>query len=201
MKSFMLLVVLASVLAVNAVDKCVDTSAEPVNSQFHTHKIDKDGISNLINLQFRTSYKYLLMSMNFNSFLKDRPGFSKLFRQQSDKLFDDSIALVKQLTTRGYQFEPKAEDVVNVFKKNLIVTVSEQTALQKGVENTKALLSKALDICRLSDFAMKHYVEEEILEDYTKTLRQFSGYYNNLNNFGPNDYKLGVYLFDQQLQK
>lgn len=199
MKLFLLLSVLASVLMATAANKC---STNTLNSVVASGgKNDVADLSNYAKLQFQLSYKYLLLSMNFNSFLKDRPGFNKLFRKQSDKLFDDSIALVKHMTTRGYVFDPKANDVVN-FSRTLGVALTEQAALAKGLTSHKTLVQKALNICKESDYEIKHYFQDEILEDYVKTLRTFTGYHSNLNNFGKSpNFKLGVYLFDEYLQK
>lgn len=200
MKSFIVLTVLASLLvACSANSKC---PAESVSSKIAGIEVADNDLSSLVNLQFRTSYKYLLMSMNFNSFLKDRPGLSKLFRQHSDKLFDDSIALVKQITNRGYEYNPKTVEVRgSELSSKLTTALSEQGSLEKGVDKYKILINEANKICKNADAEMKHYVQEELLEGYVKSLRQLTGYYNNLNNFGSKDFKLGVFLFDEYLQK
>lgn len=53
------------------------------------------------------------------------------------------------------------------------------------------------------NFQIAHYLEEEFIEDQASTVRQFSGYTNDLRQLIKDsvDTSLSVFLFDEYLQK
>lgn len=58
-------------------------------------------IQQLTNLQLSKSFDYLLVSANFGTFVKNRPGFEKLFHHLSDIAWANTINLIKFMGKRG----------------------------------------------------------------------------------------------------
>lgn len=50
------------------------------------------------------SYEHLLLSITFDTYTKDRPGFEKLYRGLSDTAWNKAIDLIKYTTKRGGKF-------------------------------------------------------------------------------------------------
>lgn len=160
-------------------------------------------LPNFAKANFYESFNYLLLAMNFDSHLRDRPGFSKLFREQSDKLYDNAVKMIKHMTTRGFEVDFRSGGIDFERTAGVFLSLKEAEALAKALQIEKKLATKSIDLWKKTDDAeFKHFVQEEFLEDQIKSVRKFSGYANDVLKFRKDDsYSLAVYLFDEYLQK
>lgn len=163
-----------------------------------------------INSQLTKSYEYLLLATHFNSYQKNRPGFQKLYQGLSDRSFDDTIDLIKQLTRRGgrVDFNTVHESPASVAKQALHLEVDELHSLAMALDTEKQLSNGAFHVHTRSlhaserDPEMAQYVEEKFLGEQAKSVRKLSGYANDLAKLmNQQDPSLAVYLFDEYLQK
>ena len=167
-----------------------------------------------INSQLAKSYEYLLLATYFNSYQTNRPGFQKLYQGLSDRSFDDSIELIKQITRRGGEinFNTKHKSDASV-ESTKTLEVTELNSLAIALDNEKQLSRGAMHVHQIAahshkdqsraDPEMTQYMEEKFLSSQASTVRKLSGYANDLAklmNNGP-DASLSIYLFDEYLQK
>ena len=160
------------------------------------------------------SYEYLFLSAQFGTHLKDRPGFEKVLHGLADNAWNKGFEIIKEGSKRGLEHS---------FKDNTIGTikahgnVNEVEALAKAVDIEKKLLIKANEIHRHHshatlnedkakgyDAGIAHFLQEEIIEDKTDTVRSLVGHVNDLKNIFKKDasiFPMSLYLFDQYLQK
>lgn len=160
------------------------------------------------------SYEYLFLSAQFGTFSKDRPGFEKILHGLSDAAWGKGLEMIKESAKRGvsHSFKNTNDGAIKAHGE-----VGEVEALAKAVEIEKTLLKRAMDVHRHHshatlkddkatgyDVGLSHYLEEEIIEDKTETIRNLVGHVNDLKNlFRDNNelFPMSLYLFDQQLQK
>lgn len=163
-----------------------------------------------INSHLTKSYEYLLLATYFNSYQKNRPGFQKLYQGLSDRSFDDTIDMIKQLTKRGgkVNFNIVHESPASVSKQQLALEVDELHSLALALDNEKQLSTGAFHVHTRAlhaterDPEVAHYVEEKFMSKQADTIRKLSGYANDLSKLmNQHDPSLGVYLFDEYLQK
>jgi ferritin heavy chain len=163
------------------------------------------------------SFEYLFLSAQFGTFSKDRPGFEKILHGLSDAAWGKGIDMIKESAKRGVvhnfkDFTPKSASAN-------IDDLSEVQAFAKAAEIEKSLLEKAIKVHRRHshastsddlgkehgyDAGISHFVEEEIIEGKTQTVRNLVGHVNDLKNLfknGKDNFPLSLYLFDQYLQK
>ncbi|KAH8409717.1 hypothetical protein KR222_002761, partial [Zaprionus bogoriensis] len=164
-----------------------------------------------IQLQMKKSYEYLLLATHFNSYQMNRPGFQKLYQSLSDRAFDDTIALIKQVTRRGGSIDlskPHGQGVANPPEVHL----NELESLARALDNEKELTQNAIHVHtsathgstqnREHDPEMAHYLQENFLTKQAASVRQLSGYANDLSKLvSVKEPSLSVYLFDEYLQK
>lgn len=91
------------------------------------------------------SFDYLLLSANFGTHVKNRPGFEKQFRGLSDSAWNNAITLIKHITKRGGSHDfsksslsPSAKD------KTLELDELNSLALALDVEKTLAAEAHSL---------------------------------------------------------
>ncbi|KAH8268569.1 hypothetical protein KR026_009315 [Drosophila bipectinata] len=163
-----------------------------------------------INSQLTKSYDYLLLATHFNSYQKNRPGFQKLYQGLSDRSFDDTIALIKQITRRGgiVDFNTRHESPASVSTQRSTLEVDELHSLALALDNEKQLAAGATHVHTRATHAterdpeLAHYIEENFLGKQAETVRKLSGYANDLAKLMKvPDPSLSVYLFDEYLQK
>lgn len=166
------------------------------------------------------SYEYLFLSAEFGTYSKDRPGFEKVLHGLSDAAWNKGIEMIKETTKRGASHTFKEVKTDRSDKGKAVKAhgdLNELQALAKAAEIEKNLLIRANDIHRhhshatLSedkakgyDAGLAHYLEEEIIEGKTETVRNLVGHVNDLKNIFKKDssiFSMALYLFDQQLQK
>lgn len=175
--------------------------------------------------QLSASYDYLLMSQFYNTYQRDRPGFSKLFRSLSDEAFENAIKLIKHVTKRGgvtpFRIHQQVKrGRVPVEDPTKTLDFDELPALAKALDIEKELSKKAIELHahvavhnkQASDTVtydpeITHFIEEEFLGQQSSNIRKLSGYANDLHKIvnkhanGVASTALGVYLFDEYLQK
>ncbi|KAH8384074.1 hypothetical protein KR009_012005 [Drosophila setifemur] len=163
-----------------------------------------------INSQLTKSYDYLLLATHFNSYQKNRPGFQKLYQGLSDRSFEDSIALIKQITRRGgiVDFNTRHESPAAVSSPRPTLEVDELHSLALALDNEKQLAVGATHVHSRAthgterDPELAHYLEENFLGKQAGTVRKLSGYANDLAKLMKvPDPSLSIYLFDEYLQK
>lgn len=169
------------------------------------------------NDQIVRSYEYLFLSAQFGTYLKDRPGFEKILHGLADAAWGKGIEMIQEEAKRGitHSFVSVTPGV------KVDGDVDEIKALAKAVEIEKGFLLEANRIHRHHshatlddkkagdhgyDAGISHYLEEEIIEGKTSTVRNLVGHVNDLKNLLSNGEKSGLfpmslYLFDQYLQK
>ena len=156
------------------------------------------------------SYEYLLLATHFNSYQKNRPGFQKLYQGLSDRSFDDTIDMIKQVTRRGGKanFNVVHESPASVAKQRLQLEVDELHSLAMALDSEKQLSNGAIHVHTRSlhaterDPEMAQFIESKFLAQQAESVRKLSGYANDLSKLmNQQDPSLAVYLFDEYLQK
>lgn len=164
-----------------------------------------------IQLQLKKSYEYLLLATHFNSYQMNRPGFQKLYQGLSDRAFDDTIALIKQVTRRGGSVDFSKAHRQGVAQPPE-VHLNELESLARALDNEKELTNGAIHVHtsathgttenRIHDPEMAHYLQENFLSKQAASVRTLSGYANDLSKLvSVGEPSLSVYLFDEYLQK
>ncbi|XP_062122019.1 ferritin light chain isoform X1 [Drosophila sulfurigaster albostrigata] len=168
-------------------------------------------LQNYIQLQLKKSYEYLLLATHFNSYQMNRPGFQKLYQGLSDRAFDDTIELIRQVTRRGGSVDfskPHQHGAAEVPEVHL----NELESLARALDVEKELTTGAIHVHtsathssnenREHDPEMAHYIQENFLSKQAKSVRTLSGYANDLAKLvSVKEPSLSVYLFDEYLQK
>lgn len=165
------------------------------------------------NEQLLKSFDYLLLSANFGTYVKNRPGFEKQFRGLSDTAWNRAIDLIKHITKRGGQhdFYTRRSSTASTPQKR-ILELNEINALALALDTEKQLSQEAHGLHeRYShanhksryDAEIAHYLEEKFIEDQATTIRKISGYTNDLKRLLDEsvDSSLSLFLFDEYLQK
>lgn len=160
------------------------------------------------------SFEYLFMSAQFGTHLKDRPGFEKVLHGLSDSAWGKGLEMIKEVSKRGvsHNFGLSNEKDIKAHGD-----VNEVQAFAKAVEIEKKLLKSTNDVHRHHshatltdgkdknyDAGIAHYLQEEIIEGKTETVRNLVGHVNDLKNIFKKDsniFPMSLYLFDQYLQK
>ncbi|XP_019890481.1 uncharacterized protein LOC101898813 isoform X1 [Musca domestica] len=231
MKSLIAIAVLAAICAVvkteevchnNVVRACASSTLSAIAGMFASESANvcnarMGGIDHIepevqayVNSQLTKSYDYLLLATYFNNYQKNRPGFQKLYQGLSDRSFDDTIALIKKLTSRGgkVNFNTVHESPATVSKVRMQMEVDELHSLAMALDNEKTLSAGAMHVHTRAlhsterDPEIAHYIEENFLTKQAETVRKLSGYANDLSKLmNVQDPSLAVYLFDEYLQK
>ncbi|XP_075148891.1 ferritin 2 light chain isoform X2 [Haematobia irritans] len=222
MKSFVAFAVLAAICAVvkteevchnNVVRACSSSTLSGpsiCNARYGGIDHVEPEIQAYVNSQLTKSYEYLLLATYFNSYQKNRPGFNKLYQGLSDRSFDDTIDLIKKLTSRGgrVNFNTVHESPASVSKQRMQMEVDELHSLAMALDNEKQLTNGAIHVHTRSvhaserDPEIAQYMEEKFLGKQAESVRKLSGYANDLSKLmNQQDPSLAVYLFDEYLQK
>jgi ferritin heavy chain len=176
----------------------------------HINIVMKD-LVNFANSHIVRSFEYLLMSTHYGNYQKNRAGFEKLFRDLSDSKWENSIEVIKHITTRGgvMEFVPP-KSLNGVEKTNNIYELYEIQSVAKALDMEKQLALEAFEIHKAAsgrsegkhDPEISSYVEKEFVHEHAKTIRKLAGYVSDLNSMlsGP-DGSLSLFLFDEYLQK
>lgn len=154
----------------------------------------------------RRSFDYLLLSTYYASYLKNRPGFEKLFRKQSDEKWNDAFEIIKYISQRGGSMNFAARST----NDNTEFQLYELQAIAKAVDIEKQLAQQVFDIHEKAslnsrdhhDPGVAEYLQDEFVEKQTELVRKFSGYATDLRSLlDQEDTSLPLYLFDDYLHK
>lgn len=161
---------------------------------------------------FFRSFDFLLMATHYGNYIKNRPGFEKLFRGLSDSLWNDGIGNIKYITSRGGEmnFENVAKDLKDEELQSANLELYELQAIAKALDIEKKLALEAFELHKSAsgkkhdnhDPEIAHHLEEEFMEKHRDTIRELAGHSHDLSVLlNDQDSSLALYLFDQQLQK
>jgi len=169
--------------------------------------------------QIVASYDHLLLSINFDTYTKDRPGLEKLYRGLSDTAWNKAIDLIKYVTKRGgklheqwdissknttlHYIEPTETDTSReIIPKPVKIgtSVSELLSIEEAIRVEKALSKSAYAIHnevqshhklakKNLDAGVAHYIEEEFIEYQADTIRKLVGYHNDLRTILAGEYQ------------
>jgi len=184
------------------------------NANFSGFSTNVQHLQAYANEQLIKSFDYLLMSANFGTYVKNRPGFEKQFRELSNTAWDRTINLIKHITKRGgsHDFTVRHASTASTQKKILELNEINSLALALDIEKKLALEAHGLHE-RYShanhkshyDAEIAHYLEEKFIEDQATTVRKLSGYTNDLKRLleetAKQDSSLSLFMFDEYLQK
>ncbi|XP_059612443.1 ferritin light chain, oocyte isoform [Phlebotomus argentipes] len=188
-----------------------DDSLRNCNALYSGFEHAEAGMMEFTVMQIQSSFEYLLLSTKYNTHVKNRPGFSKKFRELSDRSWNHGIDLIKHITTRGGKMEFRTVEKPRLLFEHTL-ELDELQSMAIVLENEKFLAKTAHHIHQNASHAnhsthydpeVAHYMEEKFIEDQADTIRQFSGYANDLKNFmkEKSQVALSIYLFDEYLQK
>lgn len=176
-----------------------------------------DDFVKLANDNLIRSWEYLFLSAQFGTHLKQRPGFEKILHGLADEGWNKGFEMIKEGAKRGFahtfkSYNTESEDIKSQGD------IAELPALAKAVDVEKTLLERANRI-HLNhqhsshtetknygkyDAALAHYLEEEIIEHKTESIRNLVGHVNDLKKIwseGSDIYSMSLFLFDQYLAK
>ncbi|CAG9769744.1 unnamed protein product [Ceutorhynchus assimilis] len=155
------------------------------------------------------SFDFLLMATHYGNYIKNRAGFEKLFRGLSDDLWDDGINTIKYMTKRGARmnFNNIASELE---QEKPSLELFELQAIGRALDIEKKLAKDAFDLHKAAsghkndhhDPEVAHHLEEKFMEKHRDAIRTLAGHAKDLSSLldGP-DASLGLYLFDDYLQK
>ncbi|XP_065072483.1 ferritin light chain-like [Ochlerotatus camptorhynchus] len=201
--------------------RAVDYNSSDVNqftAQFSSINHVQDDLQTFTNQQLDKSYDFLLLAFTFDKYDLDRPGFEKLYRKISDKAWEDTIALVKYQSKRGLivSLDGVQSGVVNQLNegkvgKTSLLDSNELSSLKVALGYEKILadeshrihkkISHAHDKGAAYDPDVAHYLDEEIIEYQSGTIRKLTGYIHNLHSIieESNTKDMGIHMFDEYL--
>lgn len=205
----------------------VDSVSDVNNStaKFSSVEHVESDLKTFTNQQLDKSYDFLLLAFTFDKYSMDRPGFEKLYRKISDKAWEDTIALVKYQSRRGLTVQlGEVKPRVLKGKLNLdtaqLLNSTELTSLTTALEYEKHLAEESHRIHKKISHAhhqedkkeydpdVAHYLDEEIIEYQSGTIRKLTGYIHNLHSImnepevdgkKPSTKALGIHMFDEYL--
>lgn len=164
------------------------------------------------NDQLSQSFDYLLLSANFGTYVKNRPGFEKQFRELSDTAWQRTIGLIKHITKRGGTHDFYTRKSVTIAKqRKQTLELDELSALAYALDVEKNLAIEAHGLHeRYShanhkahyDAEVAHYLEEKFIGGQADKIRELSGFTNDLKHLitDAKDTTLAVHLFDEYLK-
>ncbi|XP_066596485.1 ferritin light chain [Prorops nasuta] len=161
------------------------------------------------NANIESSFEYLLMSTHFGNYEANRNGFKGLYRQLSDKAWDDAINVIKFIAKRGGRMNfnqlPRFKKAI---KESRILELNELNSLAKALDTQKQLAEEALRIHSQAqhhtklDASVAHYMEEQFMEGQAERVRELAGHTIDLKSMLlERDASVSVFLFDEYLQK
>lgn len=128
------------------------------------------------NEQLIKSFDYLLLSANFGTYVKNRPGFEKQFRALSDTAWNRAIDLMRHMTKRGGQHDfYTRRSTTDSAPQKRILELNEINALALALDTEKTLSTEAHGLHeRYSHANHKSHYDAEVF------LCFFSSIYDNL---------------------
>lgn len=211
----------AAIVAGLCMVHAVDYNSSDVNqftAQFSSINHVQNDLQTFTNQQLDKSFDFLLLAFTFDKYDLDRPGFEKLYRKISDKAWEDTIDLVKYQSKRGLtvSLDGVQTGVVNQLNegkvgKTSLLDSTELSSLKVALGYEKILadeshrihkkISHAHDKGAAYDPDVAHYLDEEVIEYQSGTIRKLTGYIHNLHSIieEANTKDMGIHMFDEYL--
>lgn len=209
-------------LAGLCVVRAVDYNSSDVNqftAQFSSINHIANDLETFTNQQLDKSFDFLLLAFTFDKYDLDRPGFEKLYRKLSDKAWEDTEKLVKYQSRRGLHVDLNGVQTgvlgqLNEGKvggKTTLLDSNELSSLKVALGYEKILadeshrihkkISHAHDKGAAYDPDVAHFLDEEIIEYQSGTIRKLTGYIHNLHSIieESNTKDMGIHMFDEFL--
>lgn len=192
------------------------TEAKICNARYGGIGTAQPGLEDYMNTHLMRSFDYLLMSTHFNNYEKNRAGFVKLYRKMSDAAWENGIELIKYMTKRGvstnFNLKNANQKISFDIDKNSVNTYEmfELESLAKALDMEKEIAGDANAIHKIAidestvahDPELASYIEERFAHKQAEVIRELSGHANDLRKIlSGGEHKLGLYLFDEYLQK
>lgn len=210
-------VLVAGLCMVHAADYN-SSNVDQFTAKFSSINHVKDDLQIFTNKQLNKSFDFLLLAFTFDKYDLDRPGFEKLYRKISDKAWEDTIALVKYQSKRGLSVEldgvenevseqsnGKKVDKTSLLDSNELSSLKYALGYEKDLANESHQIHKKIshahDKGAAYDPDVAHYLDEEIIEYQSGTIRKLTGYIHNLHSIieETNTKDLGIHMFDEYL--
>jgi len=188
------------------------TSLENCNANYGSITRIAPYLQSFANSHIIRSFEYLLMSTHFANYEKNRLGFEKLYRDLSDKKWDEAIDIIKYITKRGgrMDFNQRYNDDINVNPPEQSYELYEIQSLAKSIDMEKQMAQQAFNIHDQAvkkrkedhDPEISSWIEKEFVHKHADNIRQLSGFTADLNSMlRTQDSALSLFLFDEYLQK
>lgn len=130
------------------------------NATFSGFESHAKHIQAYANDQIIRSFDHLLMAVNFGTYVHNRPGFEKTFRELSDVAWNRGLGLIKHINKRGgsHDFTVRSNRSVSPLE------LSEIESLALALDIEKGLATKAHNIHELYSHANhKAHYDAEVL--------------------------------------
>lgn len=191
------------------VDNCT-TNKDKCTAKFSGFSHVEEDMNKYTKQMLVKSYDFLLLSSTFDHYSVDRPGFEKLYRKIADKAWDDTINLIKYQSRRGAAVT--LNENVSLHDVTKLLSTTEASSLKLALDYEKKLATEAHTMHKKIshpgnsnhyDPDVAHYLDENLIEYQSGTIRKLSGHIKNLDDIlsegGTKD--LGLQMFDDYLDK
>ncbi|XP_059162101.1 ferritin, middle subunit-like [Physella acuta] len=169
---------------------------------------DED-ISVLIQRLFNTSYYYLAMASFYERADVALPGFSKFMTNLWQTELDQARQFLSYVNKRGgfialYDIpRPSSYDMLLLrleSKPGLAGMEAALTALRDVNSQALDLQKQAIAVRKFADPHLKSFVEDHILTQKVEAIKRVADIITRLQSFSGEDYSLGEYTLDLELQ-
>ncbi|XP_022197090.1 ferritin heavy chain isoform X2 [Nilaparvata lugens] len=182
------------------------------------HHVHSD-LQQFVVTQIEQSFQFLTMATKFGNYKSNRPGFEKLYRGLADKSWEESIELMKYITSRGYDVNLKitpyqySNNTKSLTEISTYPEISELKSLSMALEMNKFLAEKAHDIHHNAashskdkphDAEVMSFLENTYVHKHADTIRTLTGHVNDLHKITQTrgvDANLATFMFDEFLLK
>ncbi|KAH9490118.1 hypothetical protein Btru_044993 [Bulinus truncatus] len=151
-------------------------------------------VNRQINLELYASYVYMSMAYHFDRDDVALPGFHKFFKKQSEEERGHAEMLMKYQNMRGGRIV-----LQDIKKPESDQWGSGLDAMTTALKLEKDVNTALLDLHRIAetnyDAQLDDFVEEELLDEQVRSIKQFADFVAQLTRAGPG---LGEYLFDKE---
>merc|ERR1712126_785139 len=181
------------------------------NSKFGGFEGVSQNLHNIIRDDFSDSMTYLVMSSSFSTDEKNRMGFSKYFREYSDKMWSRGKDMMKYVLKRGghmgsdFQvplYSGNGHDIASLDYstelKSLGVTLDLLKTRAKHLNEAHKLSLNSNSTSTSFDTDTAHMLEE-VSESYTEDINDVARKLNTLAKIVKKSASMGLHMFDQSL--
>lgn len=170
-------------------------AANQIRQNFHGET--EDGINNQINMELYASYTYQSMAFYFDRDDVALPGFSSLFKHDSDEEREHAEKLMKYLNKRGGRVVLKdikkpSKDEWGTGLQALEAALDLEKLVNQSLLNLHALATAKSD-AHLTDFLESNFLDEQV-----EAIKELGDKITKLKRAGASG--LGEYIFDKDLK-